>query len=186
MKSKKFKAMKKLVIPAIAAMLLSAVACTGKSGHDSTPVAQLDLQRFLGTWYEIARFDHSFEKGIDNATAEYSLRDDGKIRVVNSGWKNGERQVAEGKAKCPDPVGNPAHLKVAFFLFFYADYNVLYLDSDYRYMLIGSKSDKYLWILSRMPELEEQDTRILLDEAERRGYDISGLIWVDQSRNIKS
>lgn len=178
--------MKKLVIPAIAAMLLSAVACTGKSGHDSTPVAQLDLQRFLGTWYEIARFDHSFEKGIDNATAEYSLRDDGKILVVNSGWKNGERQVAEGKAKCPDPVGNPAHLKVAFFLFFYADYNVLYLDSDYRYMLIGSKSDKYLWILSRTPELEEQDTRILLDEAERRGYDISGLIWVDQSRNIKS
>lgn len=178
--------MKKLVFPAIAALLLTAVSCTGKAGHDSTPVAQLDLQRYLGTWYEIARFDHSFERGIDNATAEYSLMDDGKIKVVNSGWKNGERKVAEGKAKCPDPAGNPAHLKVSFFLFFYGDYNVMYLDPGYRYVLVGSSSDKYLWILSRTPELGEADLRLLLDEAERRGYDTSALIWVDQTRNIRS
>lgn len=119
--------MKKFTIPALAAMLLSLVSCTAKNTHDSTPVSSLDLQRYLGKWYEIARYDHSFERGVDNATAEYTLKEDGKIKVVNSGWKDGKVKVAEGKAKCPDPTGNPAHLKVAFFLFFYADYNILYL-----------------------------------------------------------
>lgn len=175
--------MKKLVLSAAAAVLLSAVSCTAESGHDSTPVSRLDLQRYLGTWYEIARFDHKFERGLTDATAEYSIREDGMIRVVNSGWKDGEKKVAEGKAKCPDPVGNPAHLRVSFFLFFYGDYNVMYIDPDYTHVLIGSKSDKYLWILSRTPQIDESVRTALLDEATRRGYDTSKLIWVDQSRS---
>lgn len=112
-----------------AVALLCAGSCTAGTSHDSTPVAQLDLQRYLGKWYEIARFDHKFERGMENVTAEYILKEDGTIQVINSGWKDGEKKVAEGKAKCPDPVGNPAHLRVSFFLFFYSDYNILYVDA---------------------------------------------------------
>ena len=112
---------------------------------------------------------------MENVTAEYILKEDGTIQVINSGWKDGEKKVAEGKAKCPDPVGNPAHLRVSFFLFFYSDYNILYVD------VIGSKSDKYLWIMSRTPQLDDNARQILLDEAARRGYDLSGLIWVNHT-----
>lgn len=151
---------------------------------DNTPVKELRLSDFLGKWYEIARYDHKFERGLDNVTAEYTLKDDGMVKVVNSGWKDGEQSIAEGKAKQPDPSGNPANLKVSFFLFFYADYNILMLDSGYSYALIGSKSDKYLWILSRTPVLSAETKDAILSEASRRGYDTASLIWVDQSRNI--
>lgn len=117
------------VFSIFAVALLCAGSCTAGTSHDSTPVAQLDLQRYLGKWYEIARFDHKFERGMENVTAEYILKEDGTIQVINSGWKDGEKKVAEGKAKCPDPVGNPAHLRVSFFLFFYSDYNILYVDA---------------------------------------------------------
>lgn len=160
------------------------ISCTKDKGFDSTPVSSLDLTRFLGKWYEIARYDHSFERGLDNVTAEYSLREDGMVRVLNSGWDGDVKKVAEGKAKCPDPDGNPAHLKVSFFLFFYSDYNVMFLDPDYRYVLIGSKSSRYLWILSRTPDLDDDARSELLAEASRRGYDTGSLIWVDQSRNL--
>lgn len=173
--------MKKLIFSIFAVALLCAGSCTAGTSHDSTPVAQLDLQRYLGKWYEIARFDHKFERGMENVTAEYILKDDGTIQVLNSGWKDGEKKVAEGKAKYPDPVGNPAHLRVSFFLFFYSDYNILYVDEDYQYVLIGSKSDKYLWIMSRTPQLDDNARQILLDEAARRGYDLSGLIWVNHT-----
>lgn len=177
--------MKNLIYMAIMAVLFPFVSCAqGGKVVDNTPVKDLDLAKYLGKWYEIARFDHKFERGVDNATAEYSLQDNGMVKVVNSGWKNGERSVAEGKAKQPDPAGNPANLKVSFFLFFYADYNVLLLDENYGYALVGSKSDKYLWILSRTPELSAEVKDAILAEAVRRGYDTSGLIWVDQSRNI--
>lgn len=177
------KTMKKLIMSAATAVLFSAVSCSAVTGHDSTPVSQLDLQRYLGTWYEIARYDHKFERGMDDVTAEYSVTDDGKILVINSGWKDGVRKVAEGKAKCPDPVGNPAHLRVSFFLFFYADYNILYIDPGYTHVLIGSKSDKYLWIMSRTPTLDESARNSILEEAARRGYDTSKLIWVNHDRS---
>ena len=102
---------------------------------DKTVVEELDIQQYLGTWYEIARYDHSFERGLVGVTAEYSMRDDGKIRVINSGYKNsldGEFSQAEGKAKIPNPEKAPAKLKVAFFLFFYGDYFVMELDKDYK------------------------------------------------------
>jgi len=107
---------------------------------DKTTVKELDLNRYLGTWYEIARFPHSFEKNLVGVTATYSLRDDGKIEVLNQGFKNtlnGELSKAEGKAKIPDPQ-KPANLKVSFFWIFYAEYNVLELDENYRYAMIGS------------------------------------------------
>src|SRR5512140_370896 len=122
---------------------------------DKTTVKSLDLNRYLGTWYEIARFPHSFEKNLVGVTATYSLREDGKIKVLNQGYKNtldGELSKAEGKAKIPDPQ-KPANLKVSFFWIFYAEYNVLELDENYQYAMIGSSSAKYFWILSRTPQM---------------------------------
>ena len=142
------------------------------------------MSRYLGTWYEVARFDHSFERGMQNVSAEYVLRDDGMIAVFNSGWKDGKYKVAEGKAKQPDPTGDPAALKVSFFLFFFSDYDVLMLDDNYQIALVGSKGKDYLWILSRTPFVEDAVLGPVLEEAERRGYDTSGLIWVDQAMNI--
>ena len=160
------------------------VACTKE--FDNSTVREFDLSRYLGEWYEIARYDHSFERGMDNTMAQYILQEDGKVVVLNSGWKNGDYKIAEGKAKYPDPENKPGALKVSFFLFFYSDYNVMMVDEDYQISLVGSKSDKYLWILSRTPVPDQDLLESVLIEAERRGYDTSQLIWVDQSRNIEN
>ena len=155
---------------------------------DNTVVRELDINRYLGTWYEIARFDHRFERGLVGVTANYSMRDDGKIQVINSGYKNrldGAFSEAIGKAKIPDPENEPAKLKVSFFLFFYGDYFVLELDDDYQWVIIGSSSDKYLWILSRTPQIDEDLYTALLEKLKRRGYDISKLLKVEQQTNIK-
>lgn len=154
--------------------------------YNNSTICDFDLTKYLGTWYEIARFDHSFERGMDNVMAEYLLREDGKIDVLNSGWKDGKYKTVEGKAKQPDPLTDPAHLKVSFFLFFYSDYDILMLDDNYQVALVGSKSPKYLWILSRTPEVSDKVLDQVLEEASGRGYDIDKLIWVDQSANAKA
>ena len=165
----------------------SLVSCkTQKTMIDNTVVKELDIQKYLGKWYEIARFDHSFERGLVGVTAEYSMRDDGKIKVVNSGYKNsldGKFSQAVGKAKIPDPINEPAKLKVSFFLFFYGDYYVMELDKEYQWVLIGSNSDAYLWILSRKPQIEKELYNELLDKLQIRGYDISKLIMVEQKKS---
>ena len=177
--------MKHLILAAIAACFLPFTGCS-KGDIDTTTVAEFDLSRYLGEWYEIARYNHSFEKGMDNTMAKYILQDDGKVFVLNSGWKNGNYKIAEGKAKYPDPSGHPGALKVSFFLFFYSDYNVMMLDENYQISLVGSKSENYLWILSRTPVPDPALLQAVLDEAQRRGYDTNKLIWVDQSRNIEA
>lgn len=176
--------MKRFIITAMALSFLSFLSFAQDRDHDNSVVEEFDLSRYLGTWYEIARYDHSFERDMDNVTAEYYLRDDGMVDVINSGWKNGKFEVANGKAKQPDPLSDPAHLKVSFFLFFYSDYNVMMLDDDYQVSLVGSKSPKYLWILARTPELSDTVLDAVLEEAESRGYDTGDLIWVDQSMNL--
>lgn len=176
--------MKSLIPLALAAVFFPGLLCAQNGRHDNSTIPEFDLSRYLGKWYEIARFDHSFEKGMDNVVAEYIMRDDGKVDVINSGWKKGKYKTAEGKAKQPDPVGDPARLMVSFFLFFYNDYDIMMLDDDYQVSLVGSKSPKYLWILSRTPVVDDEVLGVLLDEAVSRGYDIEKLIWVDQSRNI--
>jgi lipocalin len=158
------------------------MACT--KDFDNSTVTSFDLSRYLGTWYEVARYDHSFEKGMDNAMAEYILQDDGTVFVLNTAWKNGKYKVAEGKAKYHDPDLEPGALKVSFFLFFYSEYNVMMVDEDYQISLVGSKSKNYLWILSRTPVPDPDLLNMILEEAESRGYDTSKLIWVDQSRHI--
>ena len=141
-------------------------------------VKGVKIEKYLGKWYEIARFPHSFEKDLEGVTANYSIRDDGKIKVVNTGWKKKVKKTAIGKAYIPNP-NDAAKLKVSFFWIFYADYYILELDTvDYQWALVGSSSDKYLWILSRTPKMDENLYRSILEKAKKRNYDISKLIKV--------
>ena len=174
--------MKNFFCAALVACLVPMTACS--QDFDNSTVDEFDLNRYLGEWYEVARYDHSFEKGMDNTMARYVLQDDGKVAVINSGWKNGKLKIAEGKAKYKDPIGNPGALKVSFFWSFYSEYNVMLVDKDYQISLVGSMSENYLWILSRTPVANPDLLRMVISEAESRGYDTSKLIWVDQSRNI--
>lgn len=177
--------MKRLISLALAALSLPLLSTAQDVQYNNTPVSEFDISRYLGTWYEIARFDHSFERGMDNVTAEYLLREDGMIDVINTGWKDGKLKVADGKAKQPFPKTDPGHLAVSFFMFFFSDYNVMMIDDNYQVSLVGSRSPKYLWILSRTPELSDSVLDAVLEEASSRGYDINDLIWVDQSANLK-
>ena len=161
-----------------AAMALS--GCVSGPKVNNAPVAALDLNHYLGEWYEIARFDHSFERGVEQAKAKYSLKDDGTIEVVNSGIKNGKLKTAIGKGKTTDTLGL---LRVSFFGPFYADYRVMLIDKDYSHALVGSGSADYLWILSRTSGLPETAKSELLAEARRRGYDTDKLIWVRQGKD---
>lgn len=156
-----------------------------KSGVDNSVVKNFELEKFLGKWYEIARFQHRFEKGLVGVTADYSLREDGKIDVLNQGYEftlDGKLKQAKGVAKVPD-TEQPAKLKVSFFWIFYADYFVMELDSvNYQYALIGSSSDDYLWIMSRTPQMDETVYNRLVEKAKSRGYDVSKLYLVPQKK----
>ncbi|MCQ2156514.1 MAG: lipocalin family protein [Bacteroidales bacterium] len=173
--------MKRLTTIILAAMIAPFCLFAQKDKLNNIPIKSLDLNRYLGTWYEIARFDHSFERGMDFTQAHYSLNPNGTIRVLNSGLKDGKFKSSTGKAFVPNIIEQPALLRVSFFGPFYSDYRVLMLTSDYKYALVGSGSDKYLWILSRSPKVTKDIMTTILDEARRRGYDTSKLIWVDHS-----
>ena len=165
----------RMMLVALAAIAVA--GCVSGPKVDNAPVAALDLNRYLGEWYEIARFDHSFERGIERAKANYMLNEDGTIKVVNSGVKDGKSKTAIGKGKRTD---TPALLRVSFFGPFYADYRVMKSDADYTYALVGSGGADYLWMLSRTPKLADDAKSELLVEARRRGYDTDKLIWVKQ------
>ena len=144
-----------------------------------------ELSRFLGKWYEIARFEHIFERGMQAVTAEYSIRSDGKVRVINRGHRgamDGSLAQVVGKAKlgAPKNPNRPGYLKVSFFGPFYTPYYILALDADYRYALVGGKKRKYLWILSREPQLPQDITQGLITKAKELGFDVSRLVFVQQ------
>lgn len=163
-------------------ILLTLIGCqSANNGQniDNTTVPALDIPRFMGKWYEIARYEHRFEKGMTHVSATYSLLDNGKIRVVNEGEKDGKHKQVTGRAKQPNPQ-DPGKLKVSFFLWFYSDYYILDLAPDYSYVLVGSSSDKYLWIMSREKTLPAEKQEELLDKLRTRGYDISKLLFVAQ------
>lgn len=166
----------KIIMSAVVTTVILA-GCVSGPKVDNTPVAALDLKRYLGEWYEIARFDHSFERGIEQAKAVYTLNEDGTIKVENSGIKDGKPKTVIGKGK---RTNEPALLRVSFFGPFYADYRVMKIDAEYTCALVGSGGADYLWILSRTSILPEATKSELLDEAKRRGYDTDKLIWVRQ------
>lgn len=173
-----------LTIISAMCIIFSCNACTPKKNVNDNPVRQFELDHYLGTWYEIARIDHSFERGMEFTQAIYSLNPDGTVRVENSGIKNGKFKQSIGKAKCPDSITSPAHLRVSFFGPFYSDYRVLMVDRDYRYSLVSSKGPDYLWILSRDPQLPDDVLHEIMSEAHVRGFDTTRLKWVNQPRQI--
>jgi len=145
------------------------------------PVSNFDKQKYLGTWYEIARLDFKFEKGLDHVTANYSLRSDGLIKVVNTGYDTARRKwrTSVGKAKSAGPEGE-GRLKVSFFGPFYAGYNIIALDSDYRNALVAGNNTSYLWILSREKEMPAAIKDRYLMLAKRSGYDTAKFVWTKQ------
>ncbi len=148
-------------------------------------VKTVDLARYQGTWYEIARLPNFFEKKLKCITANYTLREDGKIKVLNSGRFISEphkSSSSEGVAWVPDKSA-PARLKVQFFWPFSGNYWIMYLDQNYRFALIGEPSLKYLWILAREKKLDEESFNMLLNIAIDNGYDLRPLIRVDQDCN---
>ncbi len=147
-------------------------------------VKPFQKDRYLGKWYEIARFDFRFEKDMNNVTAQYSLNDDGTIKVVNRGFNyvTNEWKQTVGKAKFRGNE-NEAKLKVSFFGPFYSSYNVIALDDQYKYALVAGKNLDYLWILSRETTIPEDVKQNYLSKAKEIGFDTTNLIWVEHSTN---
>lgn len=166
----------------LTSLLVGLCATTMGQSIDNSTITTFDLDRYLGKWYEIARYDHAFERGLVGSMAEYTLRDDGMINVLNSGHLytlDGKFKESTGKAK-PNKNGKPGQLRVSFFGPFYSDYYILDLAPDYSYSVVGSSSPKYLWILSRTPQLKPQAKEKILTNLQQRGYDTSKFIWVEQ------
>jgi len=165
-------------------ILLSILMITGCTGipENVTAIQGFELNRYLGTWYEIARLDHSFERGLDNITATYSLREDGGVAVINKGrsQKTGEWREAEGKAYFVSE-SNKGKFKVSFFGPFYGAYNVIALDKiGYSYSMVTGSDRSNLWILSRKPKMPTKNLNLLIDQAKKLGYDTGQLIYVEQ------
>ncbi|WP_342631506.1 lipocalin family protein [Marinobacter alkaliphilus] len=161
-------------------LLLLLTGCTGLP-KGIEPVTGFDQDRYLGTWYEIARLDHSFERGLSQVTAEYTLNDDGSIKVINRGYnaEKGEWKEAQGRAKF---VGDSdvGHLKVSFFGPFYASYVVFELDDDYSTAYITGYNRNYLWLMSRTPEVSDEVLEAFRARAEAEGFELGELIVVEQ------
>jgi len=146
-------------------------------------VKPFDSKKYLGKWYEIARFDYRFERNMDNVTAEYSLNENGTIKVQNRGFKytTGEWKQSTGVAKFRGDT-TEAKLKVSFFRPFYGSYNVIAIDKDYQWALVAGKNLDYLWLLSRDKTMPENIKEEYLQKARALGYDTSKLIWVKQDK----
>lgn len=172
--------MKKIIV--IAALYLA--GCTGIP-EGIEPVEGFELDRYLGTWYEIARLDHSFERGLTNVTAHYSIRDGGGVAVSNRGFDTGkgEWDEAEGKAYFVDDP-DVGRLKVSFFGPFYGAYNVFVLDrDDYGYAVVAGPNRSYLWILARTPDIGDALRDELVAKAANAGFATDELIFVEHDRS---
>jgi len=145
-------------------------------------VEDFDINRYTGTWYEVARLDNRFEKGLERISATYQLREDNGIDVVNKGWnaQNGEWSQVEGKGYFIDKT-NEGRLKVSFFGPFYGAYNIIELDKkNYLYAMVTGPDKSYLWILSKTKKLPEQTLTTLIDRAKALGFATDSLIFVNQ------
>ncbi len=170
------KAMKMIKSVGVLALLFKLSSCA-TIPQQATAVTPFDKEAYLGKWYEIARLDFKFERNLNNTTAEYSLNENGTIRVFNQGYDTlkGKWDEAVGKAKFVG-ADTTAKLKVSFFGPFYGGYNVIAIDRDYTYALVAGDSHKYLWILSRETTIPESVKENYLKIAEDAGYDTSQLL----------
>ncbi len=161
-------------------LVLFLMGCLGIP-ENMHPVDNFKIEKYLGKWYEIARLDHSFERGLTRITADYSLRDDGGVRVLNRGYsaeKNSWKE-AEGKAYFVKGT-DKGYLKVSFFGPFYGSYIVFGLDHEnYQYSLVCGPDKSYLWILARSPTIGNDIKSLLIEKAATSGFDTSKLIFLD-------
>lgn len=165
----------------IISMLLLCMGCT-QLPDKVKPVENFNLNRYLGRWYEIARLDHSFERGLSKVTAEYSLNDNGSVKVINRGYSEQDKkwQEATGIAYFIDSPNNGL-LKVSFFRPFYGTYAIFELDQDnYQYAVVSGPNHSYLWILARSPSISETVKKQLIQKATDAGFKTQDLIFVDQ------
>ena len=171
----------------VLALLLSLASCGGPPVNRNATmpletVDQVDLERYLGRWYEIARFPNRFEEGCEGVTADYAMRDDGLISVTNTchkGSPDGQTEVAKGRARVVDEATN-AKLKVSFFGPFWGDYWVIGLDEDYSLALVGEPEGRYLWILSRTPTISDDVRHAAINDLRQMGYYTDELYWTVQ------
>lgn len=166
-------------------LVLGAALLTGCTGVPDgiEPVQKLDVERYLGTWYEIARLDHSFERGLSRVTADYARKNDGSLVVTNRGYdtEEGAWSEAEGHAVFVDDP-TVGHLKVSFFGPFYSSYVIFELDqSDYDYAYVTGYNRDYLWFLSRTPTVGNEALAAFRERAGAEGFDLSELILVEQT-----
>lgn len=149
------------------------------------PVKDFQAERYLGKWYEIARLDHSFERGMQQVTAEYSLREDGGIKVLNRGFIESKQEwkEAQGKAYFVEDQ-QTGYLKVSFFGPFYGAYIIFDLGENYQYSLVSGPDKSYLWLLSRTPTLPPEQQARLVAKMSELGFATDQLIFVDQSSHI--
>lgn len=149
-----------------------------------TPISDFKLDKYLGTWYEIARLDHSFEQGMEQITAEYSLREDGGVAVVNRGFLTAKKQWREAKGKAffvEDP--STGYLKVSFFGPFYGSYVIFALDKEnYQYAFVSGPDTSYLWLLSRTPAVDQDLLARFVDQAKQLGFATENLIYTRQEK----
>lgn len=164
---------------ALICIVLLFTACSSKNPPLQT-VQKVDINRYLGTWYEIARYEHFFEKDCKNVSANYSMLDEQTIKVVNrcTNMLTNEKKEAIGRAYATDDTNSK--LKVSFFRPFYGDYWVMILDENYDYVVVGTPSREYLWILARKPILDEKIKNEILQKLPNLGFDASKLIWTIQ------
>jgi lipocalin len=170
--------MKKSILIFITLMIFSSV----HSQKSPSVVSSVDLNRYKGLWHEIARLPFYFERKLKCTSATYTIRDDGRITVLNKGHYITDPRKStssKGVAWIPDK-NSPAKLKVQFFWPFSGDYWIMELDKDYQYVLIGEPSHKNLWILAREKKMEESTYRMLLQKAIDNGYDVKKIIRVEQ------
>ncbi len=171
----------RLILVIFLSLFLS--GCTGLP-KGINPVSDFEINKYLGKWYEIARLDHSFERGMDKVNAEYSLRDDGGVKVINRGYSNEDKEwnEAEGKAYFVSSK-DEAHLKVSFFGPFYGSYIIFELDKDnYQYSFVSGNNRSYLWLLARTPTVSQDIINKFVTRSKELGFETDNLIYVDQSR----
>lgn len=168
--------MRKLMLGVLSLLL------TGCGGYPQnvTPIQQFDVNKYLGKWYEVARLDHSFERGLEQVSAEYTLLDNGRVKVVNRGFSTERNKWKEavGKAFLAGKT-DEGYLKVSFFGPFYSSYVVFGLDEEnYQYAYVSGPDHSYLWLLSRTPKVEEEVIARFVETAKDKGFDTEELIYV--------
>ena len=171
--------MKKILV-GIGLILLS--ACMGMPQNVS-PIEDLNINKYLGQWYEIARLDHSFERGLSNVSASYSLRDDGGVDVINRGFVDAEKKWSKAQGKAYFVKNQKTgHLKVSFFGPFYSSYVIFEIDEGYQYAFVSGYNNSYLWLLARTPKIEDEIKIRFIKRANDMGFDTKTLIFVKHDK----